>query len=136
MKYAFVFLILIICLSSLGFAQNPAKVSPDIYKVILDNDDVTVMEITFKPGQSDNMHSHLVHTVYVIQGGKIKLTMPDGTSKEMEVPSGGCMHLGTATHQATNTGNTELKLLAVEHKKLKEAAKAPKSPKEATIKEK
>jgi len=127
MKYAFVLLILIICLSSLGFAQNPAKVSPDIYKVILDNDDVTVMEITFKPGQSDNMHSHMVHTVYVIQGGKIKLTMPDGTSKEMEVPSGATMHLGTATHQATNTGDTELKLLAVEHKKLKEAAKAPKA---------
>ncbi len=131
MKYTF--LILIICLSSLGFAQNPAKVSPDIYKVLTDNDDVTVMEITFKPGQSDNMHSHMVHTVYVIQGGKIKLTMPDGTSKEMEVPSGACMHLGPATHQATNTGETELKLLAVEHKKLKEAAKAPEA---ATMKDK
>jgi len=127
MKYAFVFLILIFCLGSLGFAQDPAKVSPDIYKVLTDNDDVTVMEITFKPGQSDNMHSHLVHTVYVIQGGKIKLTMPDGTSKEMEVPSGATMHLGTATHQATNVGETELKLLAVEHKKLKEAAMAPKA---------
>jgi quercetin dioxygenase-like cupin family protein len=127
MKYTFVFLILIVCLSSLGFAQDPSKVSPDIYKVITDNDDVTVMEITFKPGQSDNMHSHLVHTVYVIQGGKIKLTMPDGTAKEMEIPSGASMHLGPATHMATNVGETELKLLAVEHKKLKEAAMAHKA---------
>ena len=93
MKHSFVFLFLILCFSSFVFAQNPAKVSPDIYKVLVDNDDVTVMEVTFKPGQSDNMHSHLVHTVYVIQGGKIKLTMPDGTSKEMEVPSGATMHL-------------------------------------------
>ena len=127
MKYTFVFLVLIVCLSSLGFAQDPAKVSPDIYKVLTDNDDVTVMEITFKPGQSDNMHSHLVHTVYVIQGGKIKLTMPDGTTKEMEIPSGGSMHLGSTTHMATNVGETELKLLAVEHKKLKEAAMAHKA---------
>ena len=127
MKYTFVFLILIVCISSIGFAQDPSKVSPEIYKVLLDNDDVTVMEVTFKPGQGDNMHSHLVHTVYVIQGGKIKLTMPDGTSKEMEVPSGASMHLGPATHQATNTGETELKLLAVEHKKLKEAAMAHKA---------
>ena len=124
MKSTFVFLVLIVCLSSLGFAQDPAKVSPDIYKVLTDNDDVTVMEITFKPGQSDNMHSHLVHTVYVIQGGKIKLTMPDGTAKELEIPSGGCMHLGATKHKATNVGETELKLLAVEHKKLNEAAKA------------
>jgi quercetin dioxygenase-like cupin family protein len=122
MKYAFVFLILIICLSSIGFAQNPAKVSPDIYKVLVDNDDVTVMEITFKPGQSDKMHSHMVHTVYVIQGGRIKLTMPDGTANELDLPSGGSMHLGMTSHMATNVGDTELKLLAVEHKKLKEAA--------------
>ncbi len=127
MKYTFVFLVLIVCFCSLGFAQNPAKVSPEIYKVLVDNDDVTVMEITFKPGQSDNKHSHLVHTVYVIQGGKIKLTMPDGTAKEMDIPSGASLHLGPVTHQATNDGDTELKILLVEHKKLKEAAKTPKA---------
>ena len=44
----------------------PEEVSPDVYKVLLDNDDVKVLEVTFEPGQSDNMHQHGVITFYGI----------------------------------------------------------------------
>jgi quercetin dioxygenase-like cupin family protein len=118
----FILLVLTFGFFSFALAQNPAEVSPEIYKVLLDNDDVTVLEVTFKPGQGDKKHSHKVHTFYVLQGGKVKITEPDGTSKEMEAPSGATVHAGVVTHQVTNIGDTEVKVILVEHKKLKEAA--------------
>ena len=66
----------------------PEEVSPDVYKVLLDNEDVKVLEVTFEPGQSDNMHDHYPVTFYLIQGGKAQVTMPDGTVNEREIPSG------------------------------------------------
>ena len=32
-------------------AQLPEEVSPEVYKVLLDNEDVKVLEVTFQPGR-------------------------------------------------------------------------------------
>ena len=50
------FLVIISCSSD--NVLLPEEVSPDIYKVLLDNEDVKVLEVTFEPGQSDNLHDH------------------------------------------------------------------------------
>ncbi len=34
------------------------KANPDIYKVIAEDERYVVMEVTWKPGQKDDMHSH------------------------------------------------------------------------------
>ena len=98
----------------------PEEVSPDVYKVILDNDDVKVIEATFAPGQGDNMHEHGVITYYGINGGKLQGTLPDGTVNEMNVPDGFVGH-GTniVKHQMKNVGDDTIKVIIVDHKKLK-----------------
>ena len=97
----------------------PEEVSPDVYKVLLDNDEVKVTEVTFKPGQGDEMHQHGVMSIYGITGGKLQNTSPDGTVREMEVADGFVGHRNTVTtHQMKNIGDTTVKVILVEHKKL------------------
>ena len=51
------------------YILHPEEVSPDVYKVLFDNEDVKVLEVTFAPGQSDNMHDHYPMTIHVLKGG-------------------------------------------------------------------
>ena len=96
----------------------PEEVSPDVYKVLLDNEDVKVLEVTFEPGQSDNMHDHYPATFYLLQGGKAQVTMPDGTVNEREIPSGFTGHqLEKVRHQVKNIGDSTIKLILVERKR-------------------
>ena len=96
----------------------PEEVSPDVYKVLLDNEDVKVLEVTFEPGQSDNMHDHYPVTFYLLQGGKAQVTMPDGIVNEREIPSGFTGHqLEKVRHQVKNIGDSTIKLILVERKR-------------------
>ena len=102
----------------------PEKVSPDVYKVILDNDEVKVLEVTFAPGQGDNMHEHGVITYYGIDGGKLQNTLADGTVNEMDVPNGFVGHGNSIVkHQMKNVGDDTVKIIIVEHKKLNPSKK-------------
>jgi beta-alanine degradation protein BauB len=38
--------------------QDPVKLSPQYYKVLLDNDQVPVLEFRIKPGEKEPMYSH------------------------------------------------------------------------------
>ena len=39
-------------------APRGSEASPDVYKVLAENDQWRVLEATWQPGQEDNMHSH------------------------------------------------------------------------------
>ena len=93
----------------------PDKVSPDIYKVLFQNESVKVLEATFEPGESDRMHDHYPMTAYVQSGGKIEITLPDGTLNERTIPSGIAIHNPLKDrHQVKNIGNTQIKIYLVE----------------------
>ena len=59
-------------------AQDPVKTSPQYYKVLLENDQVRVLEYHLKAGEKEPMHSHPTGLVYVLSGGKLKFSYPDG----------------------------------------------------------
>ena len=115
----YVFLFISVMGSAIN-AQLPEKVSPDVYKVLLENEDVKVLEVTFAPGQSDNMHDHGVMTFYAVKGGKLQATLPDGTVRENKAPDGFVGHRNTrTTHQMKNMSNDTVKVIIVEHKNIK-----------------
>jgi ketosteroid isomerase-like protein/quercetin dioxygenase-like cupin family protein len=112
-------LLLVVSLVSLPlFAQDAAKVGPDVYKCILENDMVRVCEVTFKPGASVAVHSHPQHLVYVITPGKLKITPVGAAPVEVDFKPGQAVWSPAETHSAINAGKTELRGLVVE---LKEA---------------
>src|SRR5947207_13284932 len=84
----------IILISLLSFfsvaaqAQDPVKTSPQYYKVLLENDQVRVLEYHLKAGEKEPIHSHPTGVVYVLSGGKLKFSYPDGRTEERTAATG------------------------------------------------
>ena len=110
---------LMIAAATAAVAQDPLEVGPDVYKFKFENERVRVMDVTFAPGVSSAMHSHPDHFAYVLSGGKLILSYPDGSSKEVDVKAGDLLWMDAESHAAKNPGDTELKLLVVELKEPK-----------------
>ena len=99
-----------------SLAQDPVKAAPQAFKEILNNSEVRVLEYSSKPGHKEAMHSHPAVLMYVIQGGKLKSTTPDGTSKEIDYKTGDIQWREAVTHTGENVGTTEMKSLLIEVK--------------------
>ena len=114
--YMFV-LFLFSCSESKEKFLPPDSVSPEIYEVLLDNDFVKVMRVTFEAGQGDKMHDHHPMIFHVLEGGKARVALPDGSVNEREIPSGFTGHNNVGQrHQVTNIGENEMKILLIEEK--------------------
>tara|TARA_A100001037_G_C15149413_1_gene638232 strand:+ start:3714 stop:4418 length:705 start_codon:yes stop_codon:yes gene_type:complete len=108
---------IISCTGSKEKSLHPEIVSPDVYKVLLENDDIKVLEVTFEPGQSDKMHDHYPATVYIMQGGNAQVTLPDGSINEIRPPTGLIVHNpGKPRHQVKNIGDNIIKIILFERK--------------------
>ena len=95
---------------------DPTQVSPNVYKEILDNEHVRVLEMTLPAGQSDEMHSHNNETAYFITGSKAKIHMPDGNFAELDIPDGFVMWHEAWTHRVENVGDKPIRAIVVEPK--------------------
>ncbi len=112
----FVFALLLMVAALPALAQDPVKAAPQAFKERLNNSEVRVLEYSSKPGQKEAMHSHPAVMLYVIQGGKLKSTAPDGTSKVVDYKTGDIQWREAVTHSGENVGTTEMKSLLVEVK--------------------
>ena len=97
-------------------AQDMVKVAPNNSKVLVDNDQVRVVEVSLKPGEKLPMHSHPSYVVYFLTGGKVKTTTADGKSTEVEHKAGEAIWSEPVTHSNVNIGTTLQKALVVELK--------------------
>jgi quercetin dioxygenase-like cupin family protein len=97
--------------------KDPAKVEPNHYKVIFENDRVRVLDAKYKPGEKGVMHTHPDHISYVFKGGIGKFTLPEGKSQEIEAKTGKVIWVSAGSHIFENTGKTEIHVLGVELKK-------------------
>ncbi len=93
---------------------DPVEVSPESYQPLLDNDNVRVLRMELKAGQSDKVHSHPDETVYFIQGGKVKIHLPNGDAVDAEIPDGHVMWNAAWTHRVENVGSTDVVAIIVE----------------------
>ena len=93
---------------------DPIEVSPDIYRLLFENDHVRVLEMNLKAGQTDETHSHPAETVYFITGGKAKIRLPDGQTVEAELPDGHVMWNEAWTHRFENVGGSDIRAIIVE----------------------
>lgn len=99
-----------------GEYQAAHIVSPNHYQVLLENEQVLVLKMVLKPGESDVMHRHHNETVYFQRGGKLTIAETNGTLIEAEIPDGHVMWHKAWSHQVTNSGTTEVVAIIVEQK--------------------
>ena len=96
--------------------RDPVKISPDYYKVLLDNEQVRVLEYRLKPGQKEGLHSHAAGIVYGFTESRTKSTSLDGKVTEGAGKAGDVFWRNPTTHMLENIGTTDVHALAVELK--------------------
>ena len=103
----------LLMLSNYSFATEDApsapEASPEIYKVLAENDQFRVIEAIWQPGQEDNFHSHPADRVSLYQTNcNLQLTSLDGTNR-VGKPKVGTAKARTGkpvkSHKVKNLGN-------------------------------
>ena len=99
-------------------AQDAMKAASKVYRLLMENEKVRVMDLRLKPGEKAPMHNHPTkHVVYVMTDAKFKLTSPDGKAQDLDLKAGQTLWMEAESHEAANIGRTEGHLLVVEVKK-------------------
>jgi len=112
-------------------AQDPLTVGPGIYRLVLENERVRVLEARFQPGQKIGPHAHPDHVVVVTSPGKLVVTAASGKTQEIDGKVGDTFFIAAQTHSAQNVGTTEFVCVVTELKG-KYKAKDEASPRPGT----
>ncbi|HZQ21490.1 MAG TPA: hypothetical protein VFA89_01710 [Terriglobales bacterium] len=96
-------------------AQDVMQFHPRQLKVLAENDKVRVLRFAPMKGDTTPMHSHPQTVVYVVKGGKIRLSEPDGKSNIVELKSGETQIRGPVTH--SDEALDDMEVILVELKK-------------------
>jgi beta-alanine degradation protein BauB len=98
-------------------AQDPVKVSPDHFKVLLENDRVRVLDFHSNAGVKIPQHSHPAYISYSISGaGKTKFTSKDGKVTEQTAKTGQATWHEAGTHASEYEGTGPVHVLLIELK--------------------
>jgi len=89
---------LLTLLAPLVFGQDALTFALKSQQLLAENDKVRVIRFAPSPGDKTPMHSHPDYVVYVIKGGKVKYTLPDGTSTVSELKAGQVLIKGPVVH--------------------------------------
>jgi len=102
-----------------GDVKPSYAASPDVYKVIAENDEIRVVLATWKPGVKDNLHSHpKMFAAYTIKDCHRKITKSDGTVDEKQLKAGTARVINPVNaHTFENVGKSECQQVLFELKK-------------------
>lgn len=94
------------------------QANPDVYKVLVENDEMRVVLATWPAGHKDKSHSHPTAAVYTIKECHTRITTPDGKVKEANNKAGlARINPPVPSHTFENIGKSECQQLLVERKK-------------------
>ena len=95
--------------------KDTCTVSPHNCKILKEDDTFRVIDYTAKKGDKVGMHSHPSHVIYVLEGGKTKFTMPDGSTKELDTKAGDVLLNPPTVHASDH--ESDIHVIIVEKKK-------------------
>jgi quercetin dioxygenase-like cupin family protein len=88
----------VLLLPGFALAQDVMKYGVKHLKVLAEDDKVRVLHFSPHKGDKTPMHSHLTTVIYVVKGGRIRYTFPDGTTKDAEIKTGDAFIRPPVTH--------------------------------------
>jgi beta-alanine degradation protein BauB len=98
-------------------SKDPVLLAPNMYKVVLDNDQLRAIDYHLKPGEKEPMHSHPNGVfVYYFTDADTRGTDLSGATTETHHKAGDVLWREPVTHVAENIGKTEIHQLLVEPK--------------------
>jgi beta-alanine degradation protein BauB len=108
--------VLLAALPLAASAQDPAKVDPGHYKVLIDNASVRVLKVSVGVGEKSPMHAHPDAILVPLASGKARFAMPDGTSVDRDLTNEVASFTPAMTHAPANVGTTKVDAILVEFK--------------------
>lgn len=109
-------LLAIVLISRPAHAQDALTAGPGVYKKVMENARVRVLEATFKPGAKVGLHSHPEHIFYMLTDGTLVIKPPGRTAYEMTFVAGEASYLPATTRALENDGDKAVRALIVELK--------------------
>jgi quercetin dioxygenase-like cupin family protein len=84
-------------------------------KVLAEDGNVRVLKFTPKRGDKTPIHSHPTTVVYVVKGGRVKITLPDGSTSVSELKTGEALIRPPVTHSDEALDDVEAVLIEIKH---------------------
>jgi quercetin dioxygenase-like cupin family protein len=106
---------LLVPLSPPASAQDVMKYGLSHWTVLAENDEARVLRYAPEKGVKTPVHSHPSTVVYVVKGGRIRITMPDGSTQDRDLRSGSALVRAAETH--SDEAIDDLEFILVELKK-------------------
>lgn len=97
-------------------AQDALTIAPTVFKQVMDNNRIRVLEATFKPGEQVSLHSHPDHMIYMLTPGTLVIKPPGRTPYEMTSKIGEAIYLAAQARALENAGDKIVRVLIVELK--------------------
>jgi hypothetical protein len=100
-------------------AQDPVKLEPRSYRVLLENEKVRVLEYIARPGLGvcgSGLHSHPDHVSIPLTDARVRVVGADGKPFVAEVKAGQPFWEPAGAHEAENIGGRNSRILMVEIK--------------------
>ncbi len=97
-------------------AGDAVSVAPNLYKVLLENDKVRVLETRYGPGVKSEMHSHPDLVAVALTPAKAIFTLADGHTADIEMQPGQAFLIDGQEHTVENVGDSEFHVILVELK--------------------
>ena len=113
MKKASLLIALGLMASSYTFADDVCSVSPKNCKVLKETDKIRVVEFSTEKGDKISMHSHPTMVVYILEAGKTKFTLEDGTVKVIESKDGEVLINPPVTHSQEHLSSSRAILVEI-----------------------
>ncbi|NOX81664.1 MAG: cupin domain-containing protein [Alphaproteobacteria bacterium] len=96
---------------------DPVTASPDLYRVLFENQHIRVVEYAIAPGEHDNPHTHPPKFMVVLASGRLKIDIGNGETIISEEETGAAKWTAArGLHTAENIGDTTVRVLLVEPK--------------------
>ena len=99
-----------------GRSDDAVSVAPGLHETIFEDDAVRVLRVTVPAGASAAMHWHPRNINYIITGGALRFTKPDGTVADVELRAGQVTSSPESSHAVENIGQTEVRTVQTELK--------------------
>src|SRR6266567_2256174 len=112
------------CSLSAAWAQDPVKVAPQNYKVLLENDRVRVLEALLKPSDRTPQHSHPARVVYSLSDHSAIFRSPEGRVTHSVSKAGDTVWRDPVIHSEENDGKADSHAILVEFKESPARAEA------------
>jgi quercetin dioxygenase-like cupin family protein len=106
---------LLLLVPSMLFSQDVMQYKLKHLKLLAEDDRVRVLKFEPKKGDKTPVHSHPATVVYVIKGGRVRVTLADGTVRESEFKAGDTLIRPPVTH--SDEALDDLEMVIVELKK-------------------